>query len=450
MPLLLRRHLSSAAIALLCGSSLLVGVERAQAEVDFKGKTIEVILGSTPGGGTDGTTRLVGSFLEKYLPGNPRMRYRNLPGGRGVKAFNYFQKLKPDGLSWAGGASSHVDPNSLRKGVTEYRPTEFGFFGGIQRGGSLVVMRKDYQANLTDKSRPPVVVGAADGDSNWEQMITWGAELLNWNVRFVVGYPGSAMMLLAIRRGETHMTGTSNLFALKEMLDSGEFIGVAQLGAGASTGDDVERRSEFGRIPTFNSLVQGKMSGLPAQAFEFWNALNDMDKWYALPPGTPKDILDTYRTAWNKMVADPEFIRQGKHLFSADFTPVSGQHITEMVEKTAYPKADIVAFMDQLKTKYGLPAEPLSDEELAALAKSKGLDKMEIPSVKAVLLKVGDGGRSIEFAVEGTNRKIDVSSSRTLVKIGGIKASRAELKPGFTCTIEFIDGAKEANGITCP
>ncbi len=150
------------------------------------------------------------------------------------------------------------------------------------------------------------------------------------------------------------------------------------------------------------------------------------------------------------MIADPEFIKQGKLLFSADFTPVSGQHVTDMVAKTAYPKSDVVAFMDQLKTKYGLPAEPLSDEELAALAKAKGLDKMEIPTVKALLLKVGDGGRNIEFAVDGANKTIDVSSSRTAVNIGGKKVGRSELKAGVTCTIEFIDGAKEANGVTCP
>jgi tripartite-type tricarboxylate transporter receptor subunit TctC len=450
MPLLLRKSVAGAALALLCGASLLASTVAADAQVNFKGKVVEVILGSTAGGGTDGTTRLVGSFLEKYLPGNPNMRYRNLPGGHGAKAFNYFMKVKPDGLTWAGGASSHVDPNSLRKGVTDYDPTKFAYIGGVQRGGSIVVMRKEYKENLTDKSRPAVVVGAVDGDSNWEQMITWGAELLDWNVRFVVGYPGLASMLLATRRGEVHMTGTSNLFALKDMLASGEFVGVAQLGAGASAGDDIGQRSEFAKIPTFNNLVQGKLSGLSAEAFEFWNALNDMDKWYALPPGTPKEILDAYRAAWAKMTADPEFIKQGKLLFSADFKPVNGQHIADMVEKTAYPKADVVAFMDQLKTKNGLPAEPLSEVELAALAKAKGLDKMEVPSVKAVLLAVGEGGRDIEFSVNGATKKIDVSSGRTNISIAGKKAARTELKPGITCTIDFVDGAKEANGVTCP
>jgi hypothetical protein len=258
------------------------------------------------------------------------------------------------------------------------------------------------------------------------------------------------MMMLAIRRGETHMMGTSNLFLLKEMFATGEFVGVAQLGAGASMGDDIEKRSEFGKIPTFNTLVQGKLSGLPGEAFDFWSALNDMDKWYALPPGTPKEILEAYRAAWDKMIKDPEFIKQGKLLFSEDFNPVSGAEITGTVLKTAFPKSDVVAFMEQLKTKHGLPAEPLSDEELAALAKAKGLDKMEIPKLQAVLLTVGEGGRDIEFAVGGVNKKIEVSNSRTAVMIGGNKVARGELKAGATCTIEFIDGNKEVTSVTCP
>lgn len=444
------RSLLHAAFALLCGASLLAAGGKAKADVTFRGKTIEVILGSAPGGGTDGTTRLVGTYLEKYLPGNPTMRYRNVPGGHGAKALNYFMKVKPDGLTWAGGGSSHVDPNSLRKGVTEYNPTRFSYFGGVQRGGSVVFMRADHKANLTDKTKPPVVVGVIDGDRSWEQMITWGAELLDWNVRFVVGYPGSAMMLLSIRRGETHMMGTSNLFILKDMFATGEFVGVAQLGAGASVGEEIGQRSEFGAIPTFDSLVKGKTRGLVDEAFDFWSALNDMDKWYALPPGTPKQILDTYRTAWSKMIKDPEFIRQGKLLFSQDFNPVSGERITEVVTKTAYPKSEIVAFMDQLKTKYGLPAEPLSEEEVAALAKAKGFDKMEIPKVEAMLIAVGEGGRDIEFAVNGASKKIDVSNSRSTVNIGGKKVTRAELKAGATCTIEFVDGQKEVNSVTCP
>jgi hypothetical protein len=288
-----------------------------------------------------------------------------------------------------------------------------------------------------------------DGNRSWEQMINFGAEILNWNVRFVVGYPGTSFMVLAIRRGETDMVGTSNWQLLKEMYDTGGFVGVAQLGGGNMDNEQIEARTEFQKVPTFNTLVEGKTSGITKRAFDFWTALNDIDKWYALPPNTPPAIVKAYRDAWAKMVKDPEFIRLGKLQFSADFEPVPGEKQQQMVNTTAYPDPEIPQYMEALKVKYGLPGKPLSDEEIAAMAKAKGLDKADIPSVQAKLAVVTEGGREIEFPIQGGSKKLDVSSSRTKVTIAGKTAARGDLKAGMDCKIEFMSDAKEATGVAC-
>jgi tripartite-type tricarboxylate transporter receptor subunit TctC len=446
----LRKGVTKAALGVAGGLALLALPAQVSAEVSFSGKTIDALIGSTPGGGTDGTTRLVGSFLEKYLPGNPRIRYRNIPGGHGAKALNYFvdKKVKADGTTWVGGSSSHIDPASLRKSVVEYNPTKFHFIGGISRGGSIIFIRKDKLANLTDPSKPPVVVGVLDGNRSWEQLITWGKDILGWNVRFVVGYPGTSFLLLAIRRGETHMMGTSNRALLEEMFATGDYVGVTQLG-GDITAAEVSQRTAFKHIPTFPTLVAGKLSGLQAETFEFWTKLNELDKWYALPPGTPQAIVDTYRAAWSRLVQDPEFIRLGKLQFSDDFEPVSGQAMADAVSKTSYPRPELTAYIEQLQVKHGLPAVPLTDEELAALAKQQGLASPDVPKVQAALAEVGNGGRDVQFKVGNDTHKVDVSSSRTKVKIGGQSAARADLKAGMKCTIEYPGDGKEAQAITC-
>lgn len=432
----------AAAIAATCAAA----GGAAAADVTFQGKTIDAVVGSTAGGGTSGTTRLVGTYLEKYLPGGPKMRYRNIPGGHGVKALNYIvdKKVKPDGTTWVGGSSSHVDPNSLRRPVVEFDPTKFNYFGGVTRGGSIVILRKDRLANLTDHSKPPVVVGVLDGNRSWEQLITWGKEYLGWNVRFVVGYPGTSFLQLAARRGETHMTGTSNKSLLDEVFKSGEFVGIAQLGGGENA-----ERSEYKDIPTIEKLMRGKVTGLAKETFEFWTKLNDFDKWYALPPGTPPDVVAAYRTAWAKLTKDPEFIKQGKLQFSDDFETVDGTYMENIIKATAYPRTEILAFMEKLQTKNGLPAAPLTDEELAALAKERGLDKAgQKSNVTAALTVVGSGGREIQFVDGGETRKVDVSSSKSKVTIAGQSATRADLKAGMSCKIEFEPG-KEAETIAC-
>lgn len=439
------QSLATAICSVVASTALLA--TGAAAEVNFKGKRIDVIMGSAAGGGTDGTTRLIGRYLEKYLPGNPEMAYRNMPGGHGAKALNYFaSQVKPDGLTWIGGSSAHIDPNALMKPANKYNPTKFHYFGGVSRGGSIVFINSKKMKNLTDKSLPPVIVGELDGNRSWAQMIMFGQEALGWNAKFVIGYPGTSHLLLAVRRGEVDMIGTSNLTLLKEMFKTGEFQGVAQMGDSVATGE-VAGRSDFANVPVFDKLVEGKLTGLAKDSFEFWNLLNMVDKWYALPPNTPADVIAAYQTAWDKSTADPEFLKNAHLQFSEDFIAMKGSQMQSLVEKTAYPAKELTGFIESMKVKNGLPAEPLDDEQLAALAKEKGFDKM--PSVKTTLKQIGAGGRDILFEVDGKEHKAEVSSSRTQISIAGKKVERKDLKAGLVCEVSYPGDKQEASTIQC-
>ena len=83
------------------------------------------------------------------------------------------------------------------------------------------------------------------------------------------------------------------------------------------------------------------------------------------------------------------------------------------------------------------------------MAKAKGLDKADVPSVKAKLTAVSAGGRDIEFTAGGASKKLDVSSSRTSVSIAGKKTTRDQLKPGMECEVQAMSEAKEASGVAC-
>ena len=63
-------------------------------------KAVTMIIGYTAGGGVDATGRLISQFLTKYLPGNPPVVIRNMPGADGRVALNFFvRQVKPDGLT---------------------------------------------------------------------------------------------------------------------------------------------------------------------------------------------------------------------------------------------------------------------------------------------------------------------------------------------------------------
>ena len=52
-------------------------------------------------------------------------------------------------------------------------------------------------------------------------MFLWGAEYLNWNVRWIFGYQDGGEMRLAFERGETDLYATANLSTLRELIAAG-------------------------------------------------------------------------------------------------------------------------------------------------------------------------------------------------------------------------------------
>ncbi len=416
----------------------------ASAEVSFKGQRLDAVIGSSPGGGTDGTTRLVGRFLEKYLPGGPRIVYRNMPAGHGVQALNYFANTaKKDGTVWTGGSSSYVDANNLRRSVVEYNPTRFEYIGAVARGGSVIILRKSKFANVTDKSKPEVIIGDIDGSRSWGQMMLWGKDVLGWNVRFVIGYPGTAALSMAARRGEVDAFGTSSIKMHRDLAKGGEFDAFVQLGE--AEGGKVVPRISFPKVPTMPELMKDKLSGEALEAFNFWVKTNQIDKWYALPPGTPGDVVATYRAAYAKVVKDAEFLKLAQLQFSEDFTPQTAEDVAELIGATAYPNARIFTYMHDMAVRHGLPGEPLSDEELKKLAKARG----GVKTVTSNLDKVENDGRVLHFMAEGKAMKSKISGNRTRIEVGGKEAKRSALKAGMSCEFSYMGNGEEISEVKC-
>jgi tripartite-type tricarboxylate transporter receptor subunit TctC len=66
----------------------------------LRGKTMHLIVSTSPGGATDIAGRLVARYLGKYIPGQPEIIVQNMPGAGGIVSANYlFSIAKADGLT---------------------------------------------------------------------------------------------------------------------------------------------------------------------------------------------------------------------------------------------------------------------------------------------------------------------------------------------------------------
>jgi len=126
------------------------------AQADFyKGKTITVYIGTTPGALYDQWSRLLAQYMPQHIPGKPTMISQNMPGAGHKIAANYvYAKTKPDGLSLIGSIvpSLYFDQLVGRPEV-QYDWAKFVWIGSPVQGESQMYMRADTPYKTIDDVR---------------------------------------------------------------------------------------------------------------------------------------------------------------------------------------------------------------------------------------------------------------------------------------------------------
>ena len=275
MQALTRRNLLLSASAVAVATK--TGIRQSSSQtVDFKGKTISMIVGYAAGGGTDLIGRLAAPYLTRFLPGNPVITVQNMPGASGGKAMSFIaQKGTTDGTLLMMGSGSAVDPLNYRTANLPYKPEEFNIVGGFGRGGLALIVNTAALSRLTDTSKPPVTMGAITAHDVFGRsgLTLWGIECLGWNVKWVLGYQGTNDVMIALDRGEVDMAITGDLNKIRNLLSTGKVKIVALSGP----------RAELADVPQIGDQVIDKIDDpLEKKAFAYWRNYNALDKWIAL------------------------------------------------------------------------------------------------------------------------------------------------------------------------
>jgi tripartite-type tricarboxylate transporter receptor subunit TctC len=288
--------------------------------VSFAGKSVSFVVGAPSGDGTDATARLFGAYFTKDLPGAPTVVIQNVLGAQGITAANYFVKQAAgDGLLLLMAGVPAADPLYYRKPQARFDPTQFAVVGGVSRGGSALFINKNAEKRLHDKSLPPVIMGSLGGVPRaGMQVAAWGQRFLDWNIKWVVGYPGTGDLLEALLRGEIEMTSTAIPSQVNQIMATGKFDIVSQ--SGSLQQGKFLRQPAYGEAPLFADLIKPSLKGPDvAESFLYWSAINSIDQWVTLPPKTPDRIVATYRETFSRVIADPAFRGQAKKLGIANF-----------------------------------------------------------------------------------------------------------------------------------
>jgi tripartite-type tricarboxylate transporter receptor subunit TctC len=186
---------------------MLAGLMAAPARADdfYKGKTLTIVVGFTPGGGYDVNARGLARHLSAHIPGNPNIIVQNMPGAGSLTSVRYLDVTAPKD----GTAMTIFNPGLVTQSIVQPDKVQLDF----RRYGWIGVVTPDFRVcygfgpkGVTSwddmMSRKEFVLGAtARGSGNYINGATL-REVFRAPIKQILGFPGSAEQRLAIERGE--------------------------------------------------------------------------------------------------------------------------------------------------------------------------------------------------------------------------------------------------------
>ena len=324
-------HFVGTVVALAASSLVLWGAEQATSqEAFYKGKTVRILVGYAPGGGFDTYSRTIARHLGRHIPGAPGVIVENMPGAGGLITANHVYKVaRPDGLTIGHFIGSLLMGQVLGQKGIEFDARKFEYLGSPARAYSACAFTKASGITSLEQwvgaKAPPKLGGVAVGASVPDNAIKVLKAALGLPAQLVSGYKGTADIRLAAEGGE--LAGscwgwTSIRSTWQKALAAGEAAVILQLSPSP--------HADLPGIPLAITLAKTDEARKMVQV-----AIHDdaaVVYQYALPPGTPKDRVQTLRKGLLDTLKDPQFLAEATKA-KLEVDPVSGEEIEKSVAR---------------------------------------------------------------------------------------------------------------------
>ncbi len=329
--------IKSIGIALAIAAAVTASAASAQSVGDFyKGKTVEMRIGYSPGGGYDTYARLVAAHIGKHIPGNPTVVPMNEPGAGSLKLANeLFQTAPQDGTVMGVIARAAPFDPLFGNDAAKFDGLKFNYIGSANNEVSVCVAWAGTGIKtLDDLKTKELIVGGTGPTADTEQFPTVLNAVFGTKIKIIGGYPGGNDVNLAMERGE--VTGR----------------------CGWSWSSVISTRPDWITDKTINILVQlstAKHPDLPDVPLVMDLAKTDKEKAmlrlvfarqalgrpFVAPPNIPADRVKALRDAFMATMSDPEFLADAKKA-DLEITPVSGEEVAQLVADAYTAPADVV------------------------------------------------------------------------------------------------------------
>src|SRR5262245_44854710 len=297
------------------------------AEDFFKGKQMSLVIGYNPGGTYDLYSRLAASILPRYIPGNPTIIPKNMPGVASVKAANYLHSQAPkDGLTIGMIGQQLALTQALRDPAVEYDMRAFNWLGRFTPIVEVTVIWHTAPVKtLEDATKRETTLAATSAGSTSDSSPMLMNKLAGTRFKIIKGYPGTTGSILAMERGETegaHATLENLLFGKADWLREKKVSVIVQYAQA--------RHPAFANVP---AMVEFGKTEEDKQVLGLFGSTAEVGRALMTPPGIPADRLAVLRKAFAAMLADPAFKAELEKR-NMEFGPMSGEELQALLKTT--------------------------------------------------------------------------------------------------------------------
>jgi tripartite-type tricarboxylate transporter receptor subunit TctC len=319
------------------GLLILATQARADPVEDFyRGKTIDMYVGSSAGAGYDAYARLVARFLSTYIPGHPVIVARNMPGAEGRAAAAYLYNVAPkDGLALLAFNRSAAVGEVLGTKLN-YRIADFNWIGTPSgENSTMVTWHTTGVKSIADAKNKEVTIGAAGDGAGFVN-----PAILNkyFGTRFKVvrGYPGGNEINLAMERDEVGGRGSNSWGSWK----TGRSNWLAQHKINVILQVGLLKEPDLPDAPLLLDLAQNPEQ---QRLFRVYSALvAGLGHPFLTAPNVPQERVAALRAAFDAMMKDAAFVREAERAHLELANPLSGTALQDVV-------ADISSVPDSLR-----------------------------------------------------------------------------------------------------
>jgi tripartite-type tricarboxylate transporter receptor subunit TctC len=327
-------------VALSYFSAVICG--RAEDAEDFyKGKTIDLIVASTPGGGYDAMARVYARHLPRYIPGAPAVVVRNMPGAGGLVAANYlYNTASRDGTAIATVQQGVVFQPLFGEKQARFDALKFNWIGNANSEvGVFLVWHTSKVKTIQDAFSTEIASAATDGGSSTAFTYRLLNGLLGTKLKIVTGYPGANESFMALERGEAEgfFTVWTSIKARSNLLQNNQVRLLVQIA--------MEKTSDLPDVPLASEFVK---SDFDRQVLELSEAPGTLGRPYIAPPGVPPERLRLLQSAFVNTSKDPAFRKEVASVNLEVDNVMSGTEAAALLQRLYQSPKDVVAKVESL------------------------------------------------------------------------------------------------------